>query len=361
MQENADNKPSIDNIAIDDWAMNPNLNYERLTEIIEKVKPYKKTEKYPITFRHHRHKYFYKKVLNGEVVYEINYGYKAERIEYSEEEYKQIEPTLSKIDKRSMFESSNRLDDGTYQKIWVKYNHYDNPIGIVRKDNSFEFITNRLYQGTRMFLDNINWYGTQGGGFFKQDSRCGGVVHLRQADKKRTPIFENMRVYMHNFEPHESSLYKLISRKVNRTRAKEILRLHEDKIMVAETMIKAMGTSSLANIIEDVEKNLESTYYWDRRTRNNAIEYAKSIWNDDPVGAYGLMLKASRVNFGYISNGDITPQELIDRGKSKFNKIFYQDHDVLDMVESDHTKSIKRSDWRTDILVNGNAVKRVYG
>ena len=64
------------------------LDWNRLTEITKNVKPYRNsTNRYPVADRRHNTKCFYVKEIDGEIVYEITYGYKYLEHFHTKEEY----------------------------------------------------------------------------------------------------------------------------------------------------------------------------------------------------------------------------------------------------------------------------------
>lgn len=330
------------------------LTWSRLMNISTTQKPYRgTTNRFPIGDRRHNTKDFLIEERDGEKICVIRYGYQYQSHEHTKEEFDASPSTIWERDSGS-------------GKIYVSYTTIPRELGIVRSDNTFEFTNNNYGQG-----DNIIMSGWSNG-WFLRSSRHGGMIY--RGSEVFHPIFKGMRVDCDTMMPHESSVYKVVGKRVSRKDAKEFLSKYSDFYQVNEVMLKAMEWKGYIDTALDVMKSLNiGTDHWglDTDQRNKLVAFAEENINSAPLDAglafalaYDVQTLYSRVRSGVTGNGYYSREVELDvmfvNLKRKLNKELYKRNpSVMKLTEYEPNKAYPPSEWGVDVFVNGVEVEQL--
>ena len=342
------------------------LDWNRLTEITKNVKPYRNSSnRYPVADRRHNTKCFYVKEIDGEIVYEITYGYKYLEHFHTKEEYledkKKAKPIISCRD----WETDE-------SRKYCTYTTTPNVLGVVRSDNTFEFTGKYYGQGHNSVISQ--WSR----GCFFNSSRHGGFVYYDRSMDIFHPIFKGMRLHIDTMMPHESSIYQVTGKRVSRKDAKQFLKKYEDFYKINEVMFKTIDMKIVLDTTIDVihslaEKDEVENYYFSQTSTKRMIEWADNNINIAPLDsalAYALAYDISRL--GYITRAyinsmkygrntgyQIEPISLYGNLKRRLNKELYRRHnEVMKPIEHTMGKMYPPSEWGLTITVNGKEVEQ---
>jgi hypothetical protein len=324
------------------------LNYLRLKRITEINKPYRgSTTRFPIGGRREIRRCFYVRMENGEIVYDITYGYNWKRHPLTKEEY---EARKERGDKN--IADYNNGDYYFFESV-------PRLMGTVRSDNTFEFRGDTYDQGDRMFLSTYTY------GWFVNDSRRGGMLYKSSGSKgDMFPIWRGMRVNCETMRPIDD--YKVITKQVNRKDSKSLTSGYKNFIKTAETMLNAMDWRSFIGMAEEihVQYKLETGEQYDREAYEQYPYIAERIKDEAPLDAAVLYMLAMDVgNLRWdirhsrnnaITRGDETPAELFANVLRGLNKAIYKaNQDVFKRVEYGPNERYPSSDWGVEVIVNG--------
>jgi hypothetical protein len=340
------------------------LTWERLTQITKNQKPYRGTiNRFPITDRRHNTKCFYVKEIDGETVYEVTYGFRHLEHYHTKEEYEVEKQKRSP----NIYERNWEEDES---KKYVSYTHVPRELGVVRSDNTFEFVGKYYGQGDNTIMSS--WSN----GYFFRSSRHGGMIY-REGNGDNTsifhPIFKGMRINLDTMMPHESSTYQVIGKRVSRKDAKQFLVKFEDFYKINEVMFKTLDWKMMMETTLDVihslaDKGELTNYYLSNKSKNRMIEWADANINIAPLDSalafavghdiYDMYRKVrSYVGNGTYSAGD--PINVYDNIKRKLNKELYRRHsEVMKPIHYEMGKYFPPSEWGLDITVNGKEVEQ---
>lgn len=340
------------------------LSWNRLTDITKNEKPYRGTHnRYPVANRRHNTKCFYVEELNGEPVYRVTYGHSHVSFDATEEEYKANPDKIRK-----------RVDnDGT--ATYTRYEVQPCTLGIVRSDNTFQFTGSRYSYGQGSNQIMTSWSK----GVFYQSSRHGGMVYREgyRWDGGITvfhPIFEGMRLHIDTMKPHESSVYQVVGKKVNRKLGNEFLKRYESFYSVNEAMLKTMEEKGFMETAVDVVKphiNEDNLSWWMSAEQKKSLQkFAEENIDVAPLDAgiafmcvYDIhnlfrRVRSAMKNERYWGS-DIEPANYFMNLKRKLNKELYRSHpEVMTLIEHDMGCLYPASDWGVDIYVNGKEVQQ---
>jgi hypothetical protein len=254
------------------------FNYERLLETIKYTPPYRgTTNEYPVWDRNQSYKRMKAvEVTNDrgekEVEFHIHYGYSYTYSTITKEEHEGI--IASKVKWPRTYAMDSQKDDGTIVREYHKTSRSYNRIGIVRSDNTFEFVDNiDMHQGVRMFL-------SRSGCVLRMSSRHGGVVISKGWRSVDVPVFAGLRIYMDTLMPHPTSDYEITRMSVNRSAGAKELKKYEKAFTVAEVMLSAIDTESFIaqakeltdevyeSILVEGSKPVGSYYYYEKEFEN---------------------------------------------------------------------------------------------
>lgn len=333
------------------------LTWERLTNITNTQKPYRgTTNRFPVGDRRHSTKDFISEERNGELVYVIRYGTSWDSVQHTKEEF--------------LADQDNNINERTYdgKTEYVRYVSSPRELGIVRSDNTFEFVSRYYGQGDNQIMSN--WSK----GYFMRSSRHGGMVYMER-DSIFHPIFKGMRVDCDTMMPHKDSQYKVVGKRVSRKDAKEFLTRYADFYKINEVMLKTMEWKGFMETGLDVMKSLNintDTWSLDDNQRDALIKFADENLNTSPLDAgmaftlaYDVMNTYARVR---AFNGDgasyYTQEVELDlvfaNLKRKLNKELYRRNpSVMKLTEYVPHEIYPASEWGVDVFVNGVEVEQL--
>ena len=342
------------------------LEYDRLLGITKNQKAIRgTTNKFPIGKRSHYTKYFLVDELDGEQIFRINYGTRGKEILCSKEECMEnlANPNLNYHEKTWETDESKR---------YCRYIYEPNEFGIVRTDNTFEFTNPRGFgQGDNQIMSGWSY------GVFFMSSRHGGMVYSKhngdRANKQFHPIFRGMRINCDTMQPHESSEYQVMGKRVNRAEGKVFLKGYEDFYKVNEVMLKAMDWKNFMDTGVEVTKPLikHLEYYAiDPDDKTQLLEFANKNLNEAPLDsclafavAYDINSMWQRVrgwntpNNWYSSEQDLPT--MFNNIKRRLNKELYRANpSVMKKVPYIMGEYFPPSEWGIDITVNGVEVEQ---
>ncbi len=338
------------------------LSWNRLTNITKTTKPYRGSDnRYPIASRTHNTKCFYVEELNGERVYRVTYGFIHDRINCTKEEY-DADPENIHVYER---------DEGNE---YVRYITKPSTLGIVRMNLTFEITGFSYGQGDNQIM--TSWSN----GIFYKSSRHGGMIY-REGNPRSYgngitlfhPIFKGMRVNVDSMKPHESSVYKVVGKKVNRKVGNEFLKRYETFYSVNEAMLKTMEWKGFLETAVDVVKpHVDNADNWWMSVdqRESLLKFANENIDVAPLDAgiafmcaYDVQDLFRRVRSVMRSenywSSELDPVNLYTNLKRKLNKELYRSHpEVMTLVEHDMGYPYPASEWGVDIYVNGKEVEQ---
>lgn len=341
------------------------LNYERLKNITQTVKPYRKSDnRFPLSYREHRHKcFFVHKDADGNDEYHIAYGQALSGHKYIEKE--QLEEM-----KKQGHQVYEGLEDGVmkyyyYEKFW-------NIVGVVRSDNTFEITTNDryLHQGMRYYLSQLF---NMRRAWFISSSRHGGCLYRIQNPnqdgtygwgiKNATiiPVFKgqkfdlNTNLAVTNYEVH--------IRRIDRVKDKAMLAEHEDDFKFADVMFKTMSLESFKSEVVDVYKHLfgDERYWLSQDVSNTLLQYGNEIAKTDFIrGLCAFMMGAGvgrafnlAIDSWYGNVDDTTPYRWYSEGKKILIKRLRLANDVFKTQVYKANETYPASVWEPIIYLDG--------
>lgn len=336
------------------------FNYEGLKRIHELDKPYRGTNNYAYYDRNHRHKYFIPVEVNGETEYHMHYYWVWKEEYMSVADYEQAKEHMSKreLDKWHQY----TLDNDVVIPYWRKWYKADKPYGIIRSDNTIEFVTDDFHQGLRMHLTDL----TQK--VFMQDCKSGGTIITnhwyapRQSFKR--PVFMNMRISLDTFEPHESSRYTIDIKSLDRKKSNQLFKSHDDKFKLSETFYKTMDEKAfLDDVKELINHHLPDG--WDNESLKALSVKANAIWDTNPIESSLLNMIANGVyNILWTSRNDrlwYEPIKYFHKFKRIYKKHLQINNDVFNKQRFwDFDAYYPASNWAMELRdTNGNLLTQV--
>ena len=331
------------------------LSWDRLTEISTSQKPYRgTTNRFPIANRRHNHKDFVVEERNGEKVYVVRYGYSWKSYQHTKEEWQANQGTIHV-----------RTDNGV--TTYESYKTIPRELGIVRPDNTFEFMSMYYGQGDNIMLSN--WSS----GYFFRSSRHGGMVY--RGNDIFHPIFKGMRVDCTTMMPHKDSQYQVVGKRVSRKDAKDFLSRYKDFYQINEVMLKAMDWKGYMETTSDVMKSLEiTTDNWSLSSedRDKLIKFADENLNTASLDAGIALVLAYDVQNIYSRhrafvndnnsyyNREVELDVVFGNMKRKINKELYKRNpSVMKLTEYVPNEPYPPSEWGVDVFVNGVEVEQL--
>jgi hypothetical protein len=186
----------------------PRMNYESFMRVVEKVKPYRGTEAYPVGERRYSHRHF--TVTDGKIeIWHANLS------------------------------CAKQFRDGLGTKDWCADRH----IVSIRPDNTVEF-HNVNGIGDCMYLSQLL------GGTLCSEVKHGGIVWHKNlgGDIKTHPVFKGLRVSLNDHSVHSDSQYKMIYRRVIPKEKKRVMGKLEEQLTIGFTMLDAMRGDDIKSI-----------------------------------------------------------------------------------------------------------------
>jgi len=347
------------------------INYARLERIVQTEKPFRgNVNRYPIGLRRHNTKCFYRREEDGQVVFDVTYGYKYERNALTKEEYEALALAgADNIHKMGRWDSKAGAMSETEFDYWNS-NTSPNVLGTVRPDNTFEFTADRYHQGERHVMS------TWTRGYFVNDSRRGGLIYKSGygAGGDLIPIWHGMRVNCETMKPTQD--YEVFTKQVDRKVSKQIMAPYKDFYKTAEVMMKAMDWTTFIQVAGDVHKQYipETGYDNDHKAFNSYGSIAERVKGESPIDAailFMLQLDIGNLRWdtvSYLRNGNVrtsrgheSPEELFVNMKRGINKFLYRAHqETFKRVEQTAGKSFPAGDWGVEVIVDGEK-KVQYG
>jgi len=356
------------------------LQYARLAHIAKTNKPYRKsTDRFPLSYRQHSYKcFFVKQDENGDDEYHIAYHHR-----YREQSITKTQFDNEKVNNHLVRDRGN----GNYF-MWVK--DWD-IVGVVRKDNTFEFTTNQIHQGTRQFLASMfNVYYSEvvssikhGGAIYREYERDEEKTNAKQAnrvdnrwcptyykDTKVIPLFKGQRI---DLATNSSVInYEVHLPYVNRKRSKEVMVGYKDTLGVAELFFKTMTgdvfRSEMREVYDEVYADMETKPSWrDNEAADKLMAYTKSQINNDMYKAmYATMMYSGSLNAWsigtnnqYYNNDRYEPHQYFKYAKDKIIKQLKLENNVHDIKTFKANEAYPTNTWEVKVLVDGKQV-RVY-
>ena len=346
------------------------LNVERLNNIVENVKPYRGSGRYPVGQRTHRTKVFTIDELDGEQIYRVYYGNKYDTEYLTKEEY------LKHKNLENYHELTWQTDES---KRYVKYVVSPFELGIVRPDNTFEFTAPADYHSYGQGHNQVMSSWTRG--YLHKNSRQGGLVYKAGHGEHDLmhPIFEGLRIDCDTWALHETSQYRVYGYRVDRKKGNEFIYKYKDFYTVCETMMCAMDIKNLMETGIEIAKENGLTldnYYVAEKDKKRLICVADREKNNTPLDSGILFALAYDVtdfyrklryhhnnpatSFNYYNNNGFSPESLFANLKRKLNKELYKENkSVMKEVEFESGKSYPPSEWGVRLVdLNGNELKQ---
>ena len=341
------------------------LSYEKLNDVLKNVKPYRNTDRYPLAKRTHRGKYMVPKEVNGKIEFHVCYYWKHTPVDITNAEYM----TLSSEEqtKYNWFNQpySHMQQITEAERMFRRYDREPNPIVIIRDDNTAEFMPDYFGQGDRGFLSFFSY------GYFTTNVRKGGGLY-KQRGKLDQPVFKGLRLNITTHEPHESCNYEVISRVVDRKKAKHVLVEYERPFTIAEAMLKGYSLETFFTDLNVMQNMVNDKYEGESfHTRGDKYkEEGMDLLKTDEVGGamllmihkdYSLANRAERyVRSNVMDSWARNYGEPIDyflRMKKTVHREIYKQCNALKERVHKHGDHIPTSTWDVEVKLNGNTVK----
>lgn len=344
--------------------------YKRLDEISKTVKPYRGFDnRFPTGNRLHSTKNFYVEELDGERVFKVTYGSYSERAFITKERYEE----LAERGGRSVFKGENY--DTKEPEYWY-YASKPYEVGIMRPDETFEFTTQYLHQGTNMYLTNEFMRH----GMVICSSRHGGVLYKDswRHPSLMFPIFKGLRIHTDTLLPHKSLDIKLYKNNIDRKLAKPMIAEYGDMIKTSGVMFSAMDNMDLfveesKEIIRDaVGANIEDQEL-PYMTPVNMAKLKTEANKANREGRYfdcavinAFLMDASRFQYmlRWSSNSyyarDKSPIHIHQAMVRGLTKRLYKNEEPFTKTLIEWGTPYSSSDWGFDLIVNGKE-ETIYG
>jgi hypothetical protein len=344
--------------------------YNKLEQITRVEKPYRgSTNRYPTGNRLHSTKNFFVEELDGEKVFKVTYGVSSERVFITKEQYEE----MTDKNERSAFNGSN------YETNKPEYWYYATKpyeLGIMRPDETFEFTTNHLHQGTNMYLTNEFTNG-----YVSCSSRHGGVIYKNgwRHPSLMFPIFKGLRIRTDNLMPHESLDIQLYKKNIDRKIAKPMLAEYGDMIKTSGVMFSAMEMEMFANESKELitttinganTTSKDDLPYMTPDNMNKLVEEAKKSNREGryfdcavinaylmDAGRFQYMLRWGNNSYYAREKTPLNVHQAMVRG---LTKRLYKNEEPFTKTLIEWGKPYSSSDWGFDLIVNGEE-KHIYG
>lgn len=345
------------------------LNYERLKKITQTEKPYRgSTNRFPIGDRRHNTKFFLvDEDSSGREIFRIIYGYMYNAEDITKEEY-----DIAKAAGDKNVSEYSWTDPSQYKRH-IKMPHQ---LGIVHSDNTFEFVNSNNYYGQGSNILMSRWSH----GYFYSSSRHGGMVYRERGNATRNgngtlfhPIFAGMRVHIGTGEMHESSNYSVVGHRVSRKNSKKFLERYSKFYKVAESMMKAMDSTTYFKVSDEViqeclGKGAADIGYWIEEKDLKAMRIkADDLVMTAPLDAailYGIGLRLYRGDLWRCTQrtakGEsiwrtIETADIFNNLKRGLNKYLFETNpECMKTVEFPEGEQYPQSDWGYEVYVTNN-------
>ena len=360
--------------------MTYNLNYEWMLDRTKYEKPIRgTTNRYPMDERRYAHyKYFLVEERNGEKVFVVYFGNRAEKRKVTQEEYTQavVEGKRNHSPWDKVFHDAE-LGYAMYEKV-------PNDILIVYPDNSIEFCAKHYGLGDmriiNSWLPSSSSQGIGGNSFMNSEVHHGGTVIRRgvyYCPDVMHPVFKGLRVNLPDLSLHQSCQYSWYKKKVNRRISKKLMKEYTDRFDDAlpflNTMDKddildtAIEALSVANeFIEDYEDRYKPEVAEKLLDRHKdcpldftlatlwlIVPYAKTVIEESALNFH------RKIMFYEIRNHMSDGARFIEFLKYGLRKNLYSiDNGALEYEQVLTGKMPPQSKWGFKVEVDGKEVKQ---
>lgn len=337
------------------------LNYTRLNSIANSVSPYRgSTNRFPIGMRRQNTKYFLVGEEDGQRVFNIVYGQRWKTVQMTKAEHDEmVKQGSTKL---------HKYQDGDGSWTYYRYETSPNILGVVRSDNTFDFVGGTYGQGERGILSNYS------SGYFSTDSRRGGMLWTGRlngnGERGMIPIYHGIRLNCETMRPTKP--ITVVGRKVDRKIGKELLAQYADFYATTEVMTKAMDyetfVKTMAEVVSDhIPDEEQNAWHW-----QSCKDRADKLIHSAPLDAamlyiLGWDIGSMRWNlrrfmdtqFGRYSAHEDEPHSMFLNLKRKLNKEIYKANDsVFKEVEYTNGEIYPPSEWGYTIMVDGEEVRQ---
>ena len=238
-------------------------------------------------------------------------------------------------------------------------------MGTARSDNTYEFhmSSNRLHydNGEAAMMSRLT------PGWIRSCSTLGGCVYTRKRSTQpqfEYPVFEGMRVHMHDGSLHESSKFVLETKIVNRKESKKYRTPHEDMFKAADAMFRVMDKEAIQQEMGDYALAYRSERHY---SDSEGVEKYALQNMSDPVGTV-MRLAVVHNYVGCLStwwrgHRLFDPSSMVKAMKTRFYEHIYQREEannpnIFIWKQTLPGEKLPTVSWGQRITVNGVEVKR---
>lgn len=332
--------------------------YDRLKGKVQGTSPYRGSKnRYPLGSRTHNTKNIFVREENGEIVYDLVYGFHHTWRTVSESEYKASPKVYQERDNYDYDEKGQWNATG---KSWGYYEKTPRVIGTVRPDNTFEFVTTWLGQSEVMFMQRdiptieclVHSDSRKGGGVIKDRWRNPSIV---------IPAFQGLRIDLNTLKIHESQDVRIIKNNIDRKKSKPLMEKYGTMIKTSKAMFLAMDKDSFLREVLDLIKpytKLPTDY------RQLAVKAQEEGNHFDCAVFLSYMMNAGnlRHTVQWHGNGwsrdDWTPTSVHDALIRGLSKEIYRAESPFKTAEFKAGEDYGTTDWGIEVFCNGEKVKQ---
>lgn len=189
------------------------MNYSDYMRVVEKYKPYRSTQAYPIGSRRYSHRHF---VVKDGVVQVWH----------------------------SNLKTAENHRQGKKTSDWIVRRHILN----IHPDNTVEFL-DAWGIGDTMLMSNLL------GGLVHSESKRGGVVYYHKKDPKVAhPVFKGLRVSLDDGSVHPDTQYKMIYRRIVPSEKSKVMEVMNHQIEIGMVMLRAMNLEGMKEVWKEIKE-----------------------------------------------------------------------------------------------------------
>lgn len=340
--------------------------YETIKQRVENTQPYRgTTNRYPLHKRRHNMKCVYMEQEQGETVYRITYGYTYRWVEATKEDYERDEKRFHRRLQHVQDPMTGTwLETGDYD--YGRYVTDPRTMGIVRPDNTFEFVCDSFGQSESMFFNRdlpIN-------AVFFTSCRLGGAI-LQDSWRKpsvRIPLFKGLRVDLNTLKVWDKQDVRVIKHNIDRKLSKPLMETYGDLIKVSGVMFSAMDNDSFIRELNEVLDKLkeQSNYLSKSDLQEEAIKakQEKNYFESAMLIAYSINAGGLENHYRWWKNGwsnasELSPTKVHQGLVRGLAKEVYKAESPFKQTEYRAGEVYSSSDWGIDVFCNG-VRKNVY-
>lgn len=335
--------------------------YERLTEVTKSVPPYRGSHnRFPISNRNHNHKNFFVEQLDGETVYRITFYYHHSWIPADKMAFElhpnvfQERPKFIKNDAGYWDKVEGEFEYGRYEKV-------PRTIGIVRPDNTFEFVCDAISQSENIFFNN---HVPTFSGVIQTNCRMGGATVRDSWSNPNVvvPLFKGLRVDLNTLKVHESQNVVIHKYNIDRKKAKPLMQKYGDMIKVSRPMLMAMDTETLLNEIAELVEHLENNKAEDIEQIASEANENKNYFESAVLFAWLMNASNIRSIVRYRQSSyyarNFTPEKFHMDMMRGLSKQVYKAESPFTVTEIQAGVPYTSSEWGIDVFCNGEKVNQ---